>query len=335
MKFVVKNRASAILFNLLKSNSSDLIWLIPSNCCPIVPITFLKANKRFELIDINNQNLCIDENIFWKKIYEQPTSYAGMIYIDNYGIESNPLSFFQSIKKKNPNFLIIHDKCLSKPTLSFTNIVDATLYSTGYSKYVDLTIGGYAIIVDEINYIDQINTVFNILELSELENIYKKAFQLNQPLNYKDSNWLNLSDLDVSDDRYFEKIEQRMSLIDEQKIKINNIYSNSIPDSIQLSEGFQNWRFNILVNSKDILLKEIFSQNLFASSHYNSLAVLFSNEQFQVTNALFNNVINLFNDFHINETQVIKICTIINKHIGKYGSVSNKHCLKSIMKNSK
>jgi hypothetical protein len=60
MNIVQAPRASAILYNLLKSQDNTDPWLLPANICPIVPLTFFKAGVPFELVDISAENLHMD-----------------------------------------------------------------------------------------------------------------------------------------------------------------------------------------------------------------------------------------------------------------------------------
>jgi hypothetical protein len=53
MKLIQAPRASAILYNLLVGRADSRPWLLPANICPIVPITFLKAQVPFEFVDIS------------------------------------------------------------------------------------------------------------------------------------------------------------------------------------------------------------------------------------------------------------------------------------------
>ncbi len=57
MKTIKPPRASAILYNLLVSQKQTKPWLLPANICPIVPITFMKADVPFEFVDISSETL--------------------------------------------------------------------------------------------------------------------------------------------------------------------------------------------------------------------------------------------------------------------------------------
>jgi hypothetical protein len=92
-----------------------------------------------------------------------------------------------------------------------------------------------------------------------------------------------------------------------------------LPDSIQFSEAFQDRCFNIQVPQKNDLIKKIFSNNLFASSHYEPLDGVFAqtNHNFTKAESLYQNVINLFNDFYINLTPAEQLSELINSHLSE------------------
>lgn len=92
--------------------------------------------------------------------------------------------------------------------------------------------------------------------------------------------------------------------------RLNKIYRENLPQCLQLEEKFQHWRFNILVENKEEVLKAIFENGLFASGHYKSQAPGCPNAQY-----LYEHVINLFNDFYYTEEKAIRTCKIINNEL--------------------
>ena len=81
-----------------------------------------------------------------------------------------------------------------------------------------------------------------------------------------------------------------------------------LPKEIQFPIEYQNWRFNIRVNNKEEILKNIFDAGLFASGHYKPLA-----DHCPVAKDLYEHVINLFNDFYYTEEQARRTCEVICK----------------------
>ena len=90
--------------------------------------------------------------------------------------------------------------------------------------------------------------------------------------------------------------------------RLNKIYRENLPQCIQFEEKYQHWRFNIMVENKDEILKALFDNGLFASGHYKSQSNNCSTAKY-----LSERVINLFNDFYYTEEKAIRTCEIIRK----------------------
>ena len=108
----------------------------------------------------------------------------------------------------------------------------------------------------------------------------------------------------------------------EYRQMINDIYTNNLPSEIQLPSNYQKWRFNVKVNPllKQPIINRLFHEGLFASSHYHSANILFDDELFPNSNKLFDEIINLFNDYNYTKAMAMKTCKIINSVLsgGKY-----------------
>ena len=115
------------------------------------------------------------------------------------------------------------------------------------------------------------------------------------------------------------KIIDDLPRITLHKKKINSIYSNNIIKKAQLPINYQNWRFNLLVNKKKKLLQSLFSEKLFASTHYFPLPKLFNQRSTRKSERLFQHIVNLFNDHRYDEKMAIKTTKIVNNHIKKWG----------------
>src|SRR5215207_1297139 len=173
MQIVQAPRASAILYNILVSQASDLPWLMPANICPIVPITFLKAGIPFEFVDISAETLHMD----WQQAQALMAKrrYGGVLYAHTYGKLFTPNDFFAKIKSLDPELLILDDRCLCIPDLEpdHNSRADVILYSTGYAKIVEINFGGYAFMTDEVPYQPQ-QLPFSAQAHEELEMAYKE-----------------------------------------------------------------------------------------------------------------------------------------------------------------
>ncbi|SMG46671.1 hypothetical protein [Paenibacillus aquistagni] len=313
---IFEPRASAVIYNLLNSYEGDKVFLVPANVCPIVLVTFLKAKKRFELIDISNQTLCMDEEDALRKLGNNPSKYAGVFFVRTFGVLGSFEHFYEEIKKINEDFLIVDDQCLSAPDpeLSKDTIADVVLYSTGYAKIVDLSYGGLAQLKPNIRY--NKNTLsFDEQSHDRIINEYKNSIANNSMFLYKDCDWLDNTHVGISLEHYLSSIEEAYKTSIETKNIINKIYSENLPQSIQLDSKYQLWRFNIRTSKKDEILDALFKNKLFASSHYASLKGIFSLGKAPNAEDLHANVINLFNDRNYDEERAYRTVEIINKFL--------------------
>ncbi len=320
---IIEPRASTILYNFLKANSLDGEFIIPINACPIVPITFLKAKKAFTLVDIDKKNYCLDLNLTEDII--KRNKVAGILFIYTYGIENDTITNeLLEFKKKYPSLVIIADKSLNFPKLN-NDTFDLTLYSTGYGKSVDIGYGGIGHLSNEYKYFKP-SIHYAEEEVKRLESYYKYCISNNIKFDYSyaDSNWLNNDSLKYDRVEFFNIIEEETALAQLQKSNINKIYSENLPKSIMLSNNtninFDNWRFNIVVNQKTLLLENIFKNGLFASSHYAPLK-MFSNVEVpseSVSSELHKSVVNLFNYKYIDKEKAYRTVELIRKHLKKH-----------------
>src|SRR5688572_73149 len=314
MQIVQAPRASAILYNLLVSRASDLPWLMPANICPIVPITFFKAHVPFEFVDISPETLQMDREQAQALIAKR--SYGGVLYAHTYGESSTPTDFFAKIKSLDPELLILDDRCPCIPDLEpdHNSGADVILYSTGYAKIVELNVGGYAFMTDEVPYQPQ-QLSFSAQAHDELELAYKESISKNTKFIYRDTDWLETtSDLPKWSD-YSQQIRNGLKKSMEQRVTLNAIYAANLPVEIQLPNAYQLWRFNILVKNKRRIYEAIFKAGLFASSHYVSLAGIMSAGRAPQAEALSHEIINLFNDHHFSAQQARQVSAVIVENI--------------------
>jgi hypothetical protein len=139
-----ERRASTVLYRYLCGVIQTGSWLLPANVCPIVPAVFAKAGKEFEFLDISPDTLCLDESLALERIRKKPGKIAGVLFVHTYGYADNFDTFFARIKSFDHRIQIIDDKCLCRPCFNPTGkFADLELYSSGYSKYVELGWGGW------------------------------------------------------------------------------------------------------------------------------------------------------------------------------------------------
>ena len=140
-----RDRASTVLYDVLMTLNKSIKFLLPLNICPIVPDTFIKAKIEFEFVDIDIDTLCMDEGLALEAI-KNDSSIGGILFVKTFGIEIDSEVFYKKIKQINRDIFIIDDQCLSMQNFDFdidSSFASLTLFSTGYSKYVDIGYGGF------------------------------------------------------------------------------------------------------------------------------------------------------------------------------------------------
>lgn len=279
-KLVTAYRASKILYNFLKSNQEriDMPFLVPANVCSNVPETLDEAGVKYRFVDIDMRTLCMDE----KYVLEHAKEISGIVMVHTYGVEFGFEEFNQQLREKNPAILIVDDRCLCMPSFEEeTYDADLVLYSFSEKKQVNLGKGAMAFVGENVKY--------------EECAIPEQSFLTNEEWTLKEQEVFAVMDAAIA-----------------HKEKLNAIYRKELPKSIQLPEAYQHWRFNILVENKEEILKAIFDAGLFASSHYKALC----EHPAPVATNLSAYVINLFNDSYFTAEQAKMICEIINENIG-------------------
>lgn len=306
----LENRASVVLYNFLTSNRFQKPFLLPANVCPIVPSTFLKAEVDFEFVDID-ESYSINQSSVLELLSTQ--RYSGVLFVHSYGKLYDVDLFFNSIKIIAPVSCIIDDRCLCEPCLSMSaiGISDLVLFSTGYSKYVDMSMGGWGYLNDRFRY-NSSQLEYNKHDFSNLMVKFKNCLALNCQFKYTNTSWLDTSKFSMSEEQFFTKVNEKLLYVKKHKEQLNCIYSNNLPTEIQYPSEFNNWRFNIAINKREKILTAIFNADLFAGTNYPSVAYMYKGQN--AINAMKEGkrIINLFNDFRFDEEKAFKICKIIN-----------------------
>ena len=314
--FVFEIRASTILYNFLRSNPSPFPYILPANCCPIIPATFMKAQQLFTLVDISLNNYCLDESKTIQLLETNGQEIAGIILIHSYGEASSHSNFFSKLRSEYPNLSIIDDRCLCEPDFSEPNLssTDLILYSTGYGKYLDLGMGGFGWLKEGIPY-QKSSLPFFPQAAIKMDADLKCIVQTGSRYTYQDSAWLDTGPTPFQPEDYKKIVGSKLSEIRKMKTQINEIYATNLPLEIQFREEFNQWRFNINVPDKNIILTSLFEGGLFASSHYASLGGIMSPDKFTIAETLQSHVINLFNDRYFSIEQAKMTVAIINSRL--------------------
>jgi len=275
-----ENRAAEVLYKTL-TKIQNKKFLLPLNVCPIVPDTFLKANKEFEFIDIDLETLCMDNSSALQRI-DEDNEIDGILFVKTFGVEFDIQPFYRKIKDMNRNIFIIDDMCPCVPEFEHViekSYADLTLFSTGYSKYVDIGYGGYGFLRDN--------------------DFTGKFFDKDKGIEFF---------------KYKNIVMEAIPKVRKHKQELNTIYKDNLPEELFLGDKFNNWRFSLLVDRKDVILERIFEvDGLFASSHYPQVDFQYSKNPIPNSNtqAIHNRIVNLFNDFRFSKDQAYQTSRVI------------------------
>lgn len=311
------NRASAVLYGFLKSRSFEKPFLLPANVCPVVPLSMMKAGVDFEFVDIDVRHTMSEEQALEKV---STGSYSGLLFVHSYGKSFDNKGFYSELKAINPELCIIDDRCLCKPVLedNVPEKVDLVLYSTGYAKYVELSYGGFGVTPKQSINIEGLEGTFKYSQEDEsrqqvyIKDCFKNSKRYELPADYP---WLDCSPLKMDAKQYFCIIKAKIEKVKADKDIINKIYRSNIPNELQWGEGFDNWRFMMSVDNRDQLLKAIFDAGLFAGTNFPSISWMFKGQHCKRAEIEASHILNLFNDFRVNEEMAFKTCEIIKANI--------------------
>ena len=155
------------------------------------------------------------------------------------------------MKKLAPHLKIIDDACLSYPNFNsrILHHVDLELYSTGYSKPVDIGYGGFAKIHDNQKKIIPKELNFDEKRLTQMNNVYKNSLNNSiriQKANFK-TNWLLSKKINQKE--YINKVNLNLAKSRIHREKINNTYDKYLNPSFIETRLSTNWRYNIRLSN--------------------------------------------------------------------------------------
>ena len=316
MQLVFDYRASSILYLFLLENKGSGKWMIPTNVCHFIPACFIKSNCPFEIIDVNLDTLRMSEEEVISRLIKDGRSYSGILTVRNFGEEFPQISLFNKIKKLAPHLIIIDDACLSYPDLDSTisHQVDLELYSTGYSKPVDISYGGFGKIQDNQKKIIPKELNFDEKKLKQMNSFYKGSLENSigvKQTNFK-TNWLLSKKINQKE--YINNVKLNITKSRIHREKINNTYEKYLNPRLKETRLSTNWRYNIRLSNPRKVLEKIFEKGLFASQHYYPLNLAFKKGHCPNWENVYKTMLNLFNDHRFSELQAKKCCQIINRY---------------------
>jgi hypothetical protein len=290
-------------------------------------MSIIKAEREVEFIDIDDFTQSMKADALEKRVADtRKKPVAGVIFIRSYGAIYRDAPDFSRLKALSPTTLIVDDRCAAFPEIDQASLIetgaDVYLYSTGYGKVVDLGAGGFAHVGEGVNYTyDQAyDAGFVLSDYQVLDELCKSLLRdknhkrLDLSL-VKSSSWLDTSPLAITWSEYGDAILAKGQKVSTHKALADQIYYETIPKRVFLGNQFNGWRHQILVDQKDVLLKTIFENHLFASGHYNTVAKLFRSGNFPNSDHLYSRIVNLFNDLYIDEKQMLAVAQLVRAHV--------------------
>lgn len=309
MNIAVENRASVVLYNYLRSNCMSNVFAIPANVCPIVPLIFITAGVKFRFVDISTSTHAVDKDKVYKMLKDG--SIDSLLFVHAYGCQYVNDSFFKRLKLNGCKY-IIEDKCLCIPSLPSEitkSCTDLFLFSTGYAKFVEFGKGGYGFYNGNYTSHQSDDYCYSRKDYDKVFEDIRIALLENNHFSYIPCSWLDFTPFSKND--YFENIERERERIVNHKKLINLIYSEILPIDIQMGQDFTNWRYMVLSNQRDLYLKHIFDAGFFAGKNYPSVSYLYDLSNSPNAEMEATKILNLFNDFRIDEPTAISIANII------------------------
>ena len=317
----IEQRASSVLYKFLVSNCKGRHFIMPANVCPVVPLTFLKANIGFSFVDIDPTTHAGSYKEYLD-ILRQVGNGNGILYVNAYGFMNNNTEFYSDVKKRYPDTVIIEDNCLCIPETTTTeakHFVDLELFSNGDSKYAPLEQeGGYGLLdLNKWDY-NEFHEPFVGTAYNEQRLLLRECRIKGLPFTYEDSHWLPLQLTTLSGitgPEYLKMVSYSVNKAMAHKSTINAIYDNGIPDTIKYDGVFHNWRYMLMLPKHELqqqILSELDNNGLYASAHYASVGYLFKKKHYPVTEKEASLTLNLFNEQKYSEEMAERTVAIIN-----------------------
>ncbi len=305
INITIHNSATKIILNYLRTNKiNNSTIAIPSNICEKI-VTSLGKNNKLLSIPINKNDHFINQKYLKKKIKLKKIKVVILVY--PYGNYNS--NIYKSLIKfiVQEKILLIEDFCLCDPIkiINKKKIIknNFMVFSTGYSKFVDLKKGGFAIYNN--NYLN-----YKVFNKKKFEIFYKKKYFI-KPEIFK-FNKINYN-------KYFKIISKIRNVRIIHSIKINKIYKKLEGfRSIRKIKGDWRYSFEVLSKRKFNNIKKIkFSTSIFFGFNYPDILRLKKCRKFFVYKKYSpnKNIINLFNDFRYDSFKANKTYQAIIKKL--------------------
>lgn len=282
---------------------------MPVNVCPIVPCVFQVAGVDYRFLDISPETLCLDEATLMDAI-GRGAGIAGILFVRTYGHGGDFEGVFRAIKERQPDVFLIDDRCLCRPSWEADDSVsDVQLYSSGYSKYVDIGGGGWAFSLEPVPAAPE---SYSGASFEAFDRDLRQALAAGQPFSAPKTPWLDLRAYPFADLR--ERVLQCLSAADKHRRSLRSIYERhlgawAMPDALQV------WRYNIRVKHAEALMRHIFDSGHFASRHFAPVAPVLGAGPARVAQEVAADVVNLFCDFRYSVERAEALAPLVGEYL--------------------
>lgn len=335
---IFAGRGSTALFAILKSlDLAEKTILLPINVCEMVYPIVVMAGFKPIFYDVN----AVTGNASLENI---KTAYSGnetvLLAVHNFGspLEIEKISSWAAF---NTVFLI-EDVCNAYGAKYNNTILgywgDASIFSFGHAKILDLGIGGGAIIKNEFlriqvrRFIDSLETYSILHKTKNIEfqeylrevrkDLNKQTPEVYIPLYQEYVKYLLYKICPETKLFLKKQIRKGAAFVEDRRKKAalyrEQVHSDRV-EHIPEIEGQVYWRYNLLTDesARAELLDLLWANKIPASSWFPPIDVLFTKgvtkEKFPGGNSFANRVINLFVDPGITQDHIERTIKIINK----------------------
>ena len=317
MKTVVDARALAILGKFFLSNEVQRV-ILPANTCPVV--FALCGSLNIETVSVDLASDLSQVSFEFPETVNNARGSTVLLLVRNYGFIDWTSEFLLEQRAKNLGVdLVVDDRCLCDP--SFEGLwADLTLFSFGYSKFVERSGGGAIGFINSGWRYDDISWRYaedrftdvarQLYGKSDAHHVGKEQKSISWVMNFDTKEQLNLR-------RWINQIDYLREEVWDHKNSLNETYRiklDDLPGAQLLGNQFHNWRFNILCFNRDQIIKNLFANNLFASSHYSVKKIAYP-----TCFKLSNHIVNLFNSPRVDNAFAEKCCEVICKSLEGHG----------------
>lgn len=333
----VGRAASAIYLILQAEHIKNKKILYPANICYAAVYPAIYADNYPVFCDVNGE----DGNVTYKIVEQYINEVAVMVLPHMYG---NPIQEIQKIRELcNRTGIILIEDCASAMGADVHDSLcgswgDYTIFSTGYSKTLDLGIGGILLTDRDTREIEQYNKQLPLWDesIENDENFFSRLYRLIRNNKRQDLSkyiwqgfYNNLQKLFIYQyPKINEKIENAVlnldSIVNERREQVllyqKNIKSCSIWKEYKFHDGAVPWRYCLFVEKeeKKPLIEYLLKKDIPVSDWYPVVTPIFGQQDINIFECAKNMEDRMINfPLLIERTEIDRICEVLNEYISK------------------